>query len=84
MSITECQASFFFLVLQANLPKYTSPVVTKYFKQLTGPYNEMVTAFYSKKPEELQVIFFFSFLFLFLFFFFFFFLQLSFLLHDRN
>ncbi len=39
---------------QATLPKYTSPMVTKYFKQLTAPYNELVSAFHnSRRPEEL-------------------------------
>ena len=38
-----------------NLPKYTSNIVTKYFKQLVEPYNQLVAAYYSNKPEELQV-----------------------------
>ncbi len=38
-----------------NLPKYTSPTVIKYFKQLTTPYHELVAAYYSNKKEQLQV-----------------------------
>ncbi len=30
-----------------TLPKYTSPVVTKYFKQLAGPYHDVANAFES-------------------------------------
>lgn len=38
-----------------NLPKYTSPVVTKYYKQLTQPYHELITAYYSNRREDLNV-----------------------------
>ena len=37
-----------------NLPKYTSGIVTKYFKQLVEPYNVLVAAYYSNRPQELQ------------------------------
>ena len=38
-----------------NLPKYTSASISKYFKELCEPYNEVVDAFYSNNQAELQV-----------------------------
>jgi hypothetical protein len=40
---------------QLNLPKYASPVVQKYFRQLCPGYQELVNAYYSNKREDLQV-----------------------------
>ena len=36
------------------LPKYASPVVTKYIRQLCPGYHELVNAYYSNKKEEIQ------------------------------
>ena len=37
------------------LPKYASPVVTKYIKQLCPGYHDLVNAYYSNKRDEIQV-----------------------------
>lgn len=36
------------------LPKYTSPLVTKFLKPLCGGYNDFVSAYHSNNPEELR------------------------------
>jgi len=36
------------------LPKYTSPIVNKYFKPLSQPYHQLVTAFYTNQTTELE------------------------------
>ena len=36
------------------LPKYASPVVTKYIKQLCPGYHDLVNAYYSNKRDEIQ------------------------------
>jgi len=38
------------------LPKYTSPLVTKFLKPLCGGYNEFVSAYHSNNPEELRAV----------------------------
>lgn len=38
-----------------NLPRYTSAVVSRHFKKLTVPYEDLITAFYLNKPDALQV-----------------------------
>lgn len=37
------------------LPKYTSPIVNKYIKQLCLPYQELVNAYFSNQSNELAV-----------------------------
>ena len=37
------------------LPKYASPLVTKYIKQLCPGYHDLVNAYYSNKRDEIQV-----------------------------
>lgn len=39
-----------------NLPKYTSSVVNKYFKQLSAHYIELVTAYYTNNPQEMTTV----------------------------
>jgi len=36
------------------LPKFTSPLVTKFLKPLCGGYNDLVTAYHSNNAEELR------------------------------
>jgi len=38
------------------LPKFTSPLVTKFLKPLCGAYNDLVTAYHSNNPEELRTV----------------------------
>ncbi len=42
--------------MQLSLPKYASPVVQKYLRQLCPGYSELVTAYYSNKREELRSV----------------------------
>ena len=54
MALNEHNANFF-ISSKVVLPKYASPVVTKYIKQLCPGYHDLVNAYYSNKRDEIQV-----------------------------